>query len=935
MTRAMVTIAEQDLSGRVPSFPGITAGLVIPALKGEVNATSLVTTDTQLLERYTPNETIKVGYDFSYYSALSFLLKSNKIQISRSNNGGLYGGCYLVGDLPLDSVGITASDVNDCLYIKQITSDQIADAATFWAATTTAEKVQVASTISLPAPLMAATDYYLIKFDEEGKRVKLAATKEDAYSETFIDLTTTGTGDITLILAGSNVNGEVEYGMTNPQTYVMNSDDGKLAGSTSTFTIDLERDAFNVSQEFYDMVATGDECTLAATAFPTAETAPALDGVTTYNIIKVDPQTDLSYEIRLARDLADAGAGVYIPISDAGTDVVCTLSNKTDISNFTTDFNTDVITVDADFYAAVVNNDVVQLTTSAADLPDPLLIATDYYIIKSVTPNEIQLSLTSGGGAIDLTDDGTGTHTMTLQNKIASDTLEGDLSNDTITVSSSFMSWLVGNEKVQVASDTVLPSGLVASTDYYVFIADFDNNKIKLAQSVAALEIEQFIDINDGGTGTHTIYNLNNNELLGLEQKLLLIYGSNQGAWTDDIYIKTLHYPYGDSDTWTALQQVAAETVKEPDCFLIYVYQKQTEGNLLLIEDPWLCSRYINKKDGYGQNVYIENVLEGSKYIRAIDNTTIDESIYPQDQDQPLMLTQGDDGGTITDTHMLQAIEPFRNRRDIFITLMLDGGWATPSYQKQGIIDLCENRKDAFGILSVPYSDEVSADYINAILAYRKEELNASTSYAALYTSHLKIQDRFNDRQIYVPTDGYVGAAISQTAENYEIWFPPAGAKRGQLNVIDVRRRFTEGEMDILYDNGINPIDFYPGKGIRIWGQKTLLARPSALDRINVRLLLIVIEPAIAEFLEDFVFDFNDAPTRTLVSSGINSYMENIRSRRGVYAYQTVCDESNNTPEVIDANKMNVWLFVQPVKSSEYVKFLTIITRTGATFSIA
>ncbi len=183
MTRALVEIAEQDLSGRVPSFPGITAGIVIPALKGEVDATSLVTTDTQLLERYTPSETIKVGYDFSYYSALSFLLKSNKLQVSRANNAGLYGGCYLAQAPPLEEVGVTASDVNDCLYIKQITSDQVTDALTFWDAVSTAEKVQISAETAVPAPLAASTDYYLIKFDEDSKRVKLALTKEDAYAE--------------------------------------------------------------------------------------------------------------------------------------------------------------------------------------------------------------------------------------------------------------------------------------------------------------------------------------------------------------------------------------------------------------------------------------------------------------------------------------------------------------------------------------------------------------------------------------------------------------------------------------------------------------------------------------------------------------------------------------------------------------------------------
>lgn len=155
------------------------------------------------------------------------------------------------------------------------------------------------------------------------------------------------------------------------------------------------------------------------------------------------------------------------------------------------------------------------------------------------------------------------------------------------------------------------------------------------------------------------------------------------------------------------------------------------------------------------------------------------------------------------------------------------------------------------------------------------------------------------------------------------------------MQVLDCRRRFTSGEMDYLYDNGINPIRFAPGRGILIWGQKTLSARPSALDRLNVRLLLIVIEPAIAYALEDFMFEINDAGTRSIVTAMIQSYMNDIKGRRGVYDFRVVCDDTNNTPEDIDNYRMNVWLFVQPTKAVEEIPFKTIITRTGMSFELA
>jgi phage tail sheath protein FI len=136
--------------------------------------------------------------------------------------------------------------------------------------------------------------------------------------------------------------------------------------------------------------------------------------------------------------------------------------------------------------------------------------------------------------------------------------------------------------------------------------------------------------------------------------------------------------------------------------------------------------------------------------------------------------------------------------------------------------------------------------------------------------------------------------------------------------------------MDILYNNQINPIRYAPGRGIVIWGQKTLLARPSSLDRLNVRLLLIVVEPALKEFLEDYLFEFNDAPTRSEITVKIEGYLENIRGRRGVFTYDVNCDETNNTPTVIDNNELICDVFLQPNKSAEIIPLRIILLSTGA-----
>jgi phage tail sheath protein FI len=141
--------------------------------------------------------------------------------------------------------------------------------------------------------------------------------------------------------------------------------------------------------------------------------------------------------------------------------------------------------------------------------------------------------------------------------------------------------------------------------------------------------------------------------------------------------------------------------------------------------------------------------------------------------------------------------------------------------------------------------------------------------------------------------------------------------------------------MDALYDAGINPLRFQPGKGIAIWGQKTLLSRPSALQRLNVRLMLIVVEPAVAIALDSFTFELIDTALQNLAVTLITSYMDTVKANKGVYDYQVVSNSSNNTPSDLDNNTMHVDLYVKPTSAAEFIPLRVIITSNSISFAQA
>lgn len=205
-------------------------------------------------------------------------------------------------------------------------------------------------------------------------------------------------------------------------------------------------------------------------------------------------------------------------------------------------------------------------------------------------------------------------------------------------------------------------------------------------------------------------------------------------------------------------------------------------------------------------------------------------------------------------------------------------------------------------------------------------------SFVALYGGYSKIYDKFNDKFVQIPNSIF-GATLMARVDNIAApWYAPAGVDRGTIAVLDQNKIYGQSDIGFLYDRNINSVKYIQGAGFAMWGQKTAQLKSSALDRVNVRRMLIYVQTNIERALNQFVFENNNSLTRSRVTSLTTAFMDTVLAGGGVYEYTIVCDESNNTPTVIDQNKLNIDLYVQPTKTAEFIQFTTIVTRTGVSF---
>jgi hypothetical protein len=293
--------------------------------------------------------------------------------------------------------------------------------------------------------------------------------------------------------------------------------------------------------------------------------------------------------------------------------------------------------------------------------------------------------------------------------------------------------------------------------------------------------------------------------------------------------------------------------------------------------------------------------------------------------------TQGFDISSATATGAVaykKAINAVSNPDEFDINMLITPGIIHDLHPKitNHAIAKCEERGDAFYVFDCGIQG-------GGIAAATAAISSLDTNYAATYYPWVKIVDRATALPVWVPPSVVLPGVIAFTDQVAHEWFAPAGLNRGGLTtVLEAQTRLTHDERDELYEARVNPIASFPGQGVVVWGQKTLQGRPSALDRVNVRRLLIRLKKFIASSSRYLVFEQNTAATRNRFLNIVNPFLESVQANSGLSAFKVVMDDTNNTPDVIDRNRLVGQIFIQPTRTAEFIVLDFVVLPTGATF---
>lgn len=395
------------------------------------------------------------------------------------------------------------------------------------------------------------------------------------------------------------------------------------------------------------------------------------------------------------------------------------------------------------------------------------------------------------------------------------------------------------------------------------------------------------------------------------------------------------------------------KTLQRDEEFLVIVKSlEQGEDDWQTVE-VWYVSTLEGAINPDGNPMFAETVInETSRYIRInLNESTQYNAAWTITNAEYAYFGAGSNGAdglgvqTVTDATQYLALDLYDNAEEIDVTMFIDS--AKSENVKAHMISICEARKDCMAILDCPSSLVINnrgnetTDLVNWRLGLEEfsityPNLNENTSYAAVYANWIEIFDKYNNKYRWIPASGHVGGIYAHTDNVNDPWWAPAGLNRAILN--GVRRLAWNpalGHRDLLYKNGLNPIVSFAGQGKVIWGQKTMLDKPSSFNRVNVRRLFIVLEKAISTAAKYFLFEPNDEITRIQLKNMIEPFLRDVQSRRGIYDFQVICDETNNTPERIDRNELWCTILIKATRVAEFIVLQFVSLKTGASFEEA
>jgi phage tail sheath protein FI len=425
----------------------------------------------------------------------------------------------------------------------------------------------------------------------------------------------------------------------------------------------------------------------------------------------------------------------------------------------------------------------------------------------------------------------------------------------------------------------------------------------------------------------------------------------------------TLKIVYATNGNWSTLGAIQAEFNGQPgtSAHAAKFGSTNDEIHIAVIDEDGLFSGTANTvidKFQYlsvasdavgsdGTSIYYRNVLNNSNYVwwrgHPADATnwgtaaSTGNVTYALTANVQLSLFGGVDSSPSAG-NVETAYNNFL-QDDIYDVSLIPVGALALTNAKNIVDNIAAVRKDCVVFLSPTYTSVqanlASSTQLTNVVADRTNNLsNLSSSYAVMDSGWKYQYDRYNDVYRWLPLNGDIAGLCARTDFVADPWFSPGGLNRGQIkNVVRLAFNPTASQRDILYKNGINPVISVAGQGTVLYGDKTLLSKPSAFDRINVRRLFIVLEKAIASAAKYSLFEFNDAFTRAQFKNLVEPFLRDVRGRRGITDFLVVCDETNNTGEVIDRNEFVADIYIKPARSINFISLNFIATRSSISFS--
>ena len=453
------------------------------------------------------------------------------------------------------------------------------------------------------------------------------------------------------------------------------------------------------------------------------------------------------------------------------------------------------------------------------------------------------------------------------------------------------------------------------------------------------------------GSGTESFADLSK------KFKIPLIAAKFPGELGNNLEVRIVSYKdyIKDRGNVTAISYPSGKEIKfNMKSYLDFGPQNENQFAYILLRDGVLTESKVlslkhGDKDMYGSNIYAEDFFRnnGSAFIQMISQD------WPKDFTGALVLTGGRSANdTVTAGNYTLAWDQFADREQIYVNLLIAGNVAgetvkiASEVQRYVAMYVANVRKDCLALLSPPREllvNKSSADAYSALMEWRsgvdasgdfvEDNLNVDSSYISFDANYKYQYDKYNDVNRWLPLAGDIAGLCANTDNVGQPWMSPAGFNRGQISgVIKLAFETRQAQRDGLYSLGVNPIVGFPGQGFVLFGDKTGTQVPSPFDRINVRRLFNLLKKSIGDRAKFVLFELNDAFTRAAFRSEVTAYLDTIRSLGGIYDFRVICDETNNTPTIVDRNEFVCSIYLKPARSINFITLNFIATATGADF---